>query len=286
MADGDYIKLNRAILSWEWYGDLAVRVLFIHILLNCRYQSGRWQGVDLQPGQLPTSLPNLSAGAGLSMQQTRTALKKLSSTGEITDTSTNAYRLITVVKWRDWQGAGNRPATDDQQASNRRSTGQQQHLKKERKKEGKNESSPEGERPVAELPLDLPAGKTPPPSDRRDPNVQAVIDHLTARLVERDIAKSLDGSQKQNRYDAHNLLRKLAKERPTFDPLESAKALIDFATADEFHGRNSTNVGYLLRWVAKIRADAMAKRTTNPKTQSDEQYRASVLEAARARFGN
>ena len=296
MADGDYIKLSRAILTWEWYYDMPVRILFIHILLNCRYQPGRWQGLELQPGQLPTSLPGLATGTGLSMQQVRTALRKLESTGEITDRSNNAFRLITVKNWGKWQGQPSSKRTGQQQASNRRATGEQQAsnstLRREEGKKGR--STPEGVRQQPVLPIDFggadgseapPVSAPPPREDRRDPNVQAVIDHLTDKLAEKDLGLSLDGTVKENRFAAANLLRKLAKERPEHDPLESAKALIDFATSDEFHARNSTKVSYLFRNLAKLRNDAKAKRSAT-KSMTDDQYRESIKQAALEHFGS
>ena len=117
-----------------------------------------------------------------------------------------------------------------------------------------------------------------------NPQVQAVIDHLTEALKAHDIAPSLDGSEKDNRFAAANLVRKLAKDYPDFDPVDSAKRLIDFATTDAFHGRNSTNVGYLFRNVGKIAADAKAQKT-NPKTMTDEQYRNASKAEAERRFG-
>ena len=117
-----------------------------------------------------------------------------------------------------------------------------------------------------------------------NPQVQAVIDHLTEALKANDIAPSLDGSEKDNRFAAANLVRKLAKDYPDFDPVDSAKRLIDFATTDAFHGRNSTNVGYLFRNVGKIAADAKAQKT-NPKMMTDEQYRNASKAEAERRFG-
>ena len=64
----------------------------------------------------------------------RTALKHLVSTGEITDEGNSQYRIITVVKYDDYQ-RDNRPnnsqSTDDQQTINRRITDDQQQYKKD-----------------------------------------------------------------------------------------------------------------------------------------------------------
>lgn len=62
------------------------------------------------------------------MQQLRRALKNLESSGEITQTTTNKFRLITLEKWDFFQGETEN-ATDKQQANNRQTTG----VKKESK---------------------------------------------------------------------------------------------------------------------------------------------------------
>lgn len=98
-----YIKLHRKILDWEWYSDRNVRDLFFHLLLSCTFAPVSHKGVSLAPGQLITSLGKLSEGTGLSIQQTRTALSKLQSTGEITVEITNRYSIITVNAWGLYQ---------------------------------------------------------------------------------------------------------------------------------------------------------------------------------------
>ena len=65
-----------------------------------------------------TSLTSISTGTGLSVQQARTALSHLISTGEVTDESTNQGRLITVVKYDEFQTSTGNP-TGNQQAINR-----------------------------------------------------------------------------------------------------------------------------------------------------------------------
>lgn len=111
-----------------------------------------------------------------------------------------------------------------------------------------------------------------------DPGVQGVIDHLTTRLQENDIAKGLDGDQKTNRWSARSLLLKLAKEYPEHDPLLTAKTLIDAALQDPFHRKNMTKVRYLLNNCNSIIASAKERRS-NTKTQSNDDYQRGILEA-------
>lgn len=33
---GDYIKINRSLLDWDWYGDINTCRLFVHMLLRAK----------------------------------------------------------------------------------------------------------------------------------------------------------------------------------------------------------------------------------------------------------
>ena len=117
---GGFITLHRQILDWEWYKDTNTAFLFFHLLLSANFVDTRFKGKLIKRGQIVTSLPSLSTETGLSIQQTRTALSHLVSTGEITDESTPNYRIITVVKYNDYQKATDK-STGDQQTINRQS---------------------------------------------------------------------------------------------------------------------------------------------------------------------
>ena len=301
-APGGYVKLWRSMLDWEWYHDVPVRNLFLHLMITVNRIEKRWQGEVILPGSMVTSIGNLAAGSGLSDQQVRTALGKLKSTGEITDVATNRFRVVSLVNWAEYQVVDsdqqasnkpiNRPVTGDQQTGNRPATTTEEGENK-RKGEGKNSMrTPIGVPPVGELPLSgFEAGNgnagtgvpKQPRVDKRDPNVQGVIDYLVEQLIAKDIAKSLDPTVQANRFAASNLLKKLTKDYPTFDPLESAKRLIDFATSDPFHHRNCTKVAYLFDNMGKIAADAKAKRN-DPKTQTDADRKQQLQDALDKRF--
>lgn len=114
-----YIKLYEQITNWEWFHTPSTLALFIYLLLKANYKDSVVHGVKVKRGQLVTSLPKLSTDVGLSIQQTRTAISHLKSTGEITDVSNRQYRVITIVKYDEYQGPTD-ASTDDQQTINRR----------------------------------------------------------------------------------------------------------------------------------------------------------------------
>lgn len=111
-----YIKIDRGIMNWEWWDDDKVLKLWLTILLLANWEKKRWHGKDIPRGAFWTSIPRLQKASGLSYQEVRTALCKLVSTGEITDEATGSGRLITVVKYGDFQ--------DDPTKSNRQSNSQ------------------------------------------------------------------------------------------------------------------------------------------------------------------
>ena len=116
--ESGWIKLNRKMLEWEWYDDINTKVLFLHLLLTANWEEKRWKGVDILPGQLVTSISKLASETGVSERSIRTSLKRLARTGEIDKQVTNKYTLITIVKYRVYQG--------DAEESDRQVTNKQQ----------------------------------------------------------------------------------------------------------------------------------------------------------------
>ena len=98
-----YLKLHRSLLAWEWYDDLSVCRLWIHLLLRSNFTPGTWHGIPYGRGELITSLPSLSSETGLSVKQVRTALGKLKKTGEITCRGAGTGTLVAVANWDKYQ---------------------------------------------------------------------------------------------------------------------------------------------------------------------------------------
>ena len=120
-----FIKLYEQITKWEWYHQPGTLCLFIHLLLAANYKDLKFEGRKIRRGQLVTSIQKLATSTGLSVQQTRTALDHLLSTGEITNESTPKYRIITVVKYDDYQSS-TELITNEQQTINKQITSKQQ----------------------------------------------------------------------------------------------------------------------------------------------------------------
>ena len=137
MNDEGYIKIHRKILSWEWYTDTNTLRVFIHCLLMANWKDGRFMGQDIPRGSFATSYPQMAKQTKLSIQNVRTAINHLKSTGELTVKKTPKFSIITVVNYcmyQDDNRVSNRLLTDDQQASNRLLTTIEER-KNKRKKE-------------------------------------------------------------------------------------------------------------------------------------------------------
>lgn len=118
MKQQGYIYLHKSILDWEWYDDINVFRLFMHLLLKANYTDTKWRGIKIKRGQHLTGRFSLSKETGLSEQQVRTALDKLISTNEITKQTTSHYTMIIVTNYDKFQGK--QPAkqpTSNQQAT-------------------------------------------------------------------------------------------------------------------------------------------------------------------------
>lgn len=131
--EGNYIKISRSILEWEWYGNINTCRLFLHMLLKANWKDGRFEGKDIPRGSFVSSYPRLADECGLTVNEVRTALKHLISTGEITVKAHAKYSVFTVVKYNDYQEV-NSQSTDKSHSINRRLTTIEEG-KKERREE-------------------------------------------------------------------------------------------------------------------------------------------------------
>lgn len=129
-----FVKLHRQLLNWEWYTDLPVKVLFLHLLLKANHKPEKWRGIEILSGQFVTSYDHLAKETGLTLKQVRTALTKLKSTNEITYKGASRYSIISINNWNKWQ------ANDTQRANKGHTKGKQRATIKEVKndKEDKN----------------------------------------------------------------------------------------------------------------------------------------------------
>ena len=128
-----FICLYRQITQWEWYQNPNTFRLFVHCLLMANFTDGRFEGKEVKRGQFVTSLPSLSKQTSLSIRQVRVALDHLIMTGELTNKSYTKYRVITVVKYDQYQSNDRQidsQMTDKRQTNDSQMTDKRQQYKK------------------------------------------------------------------------------------------------------------------------------------------------------------
>ena len=128
-----FICLYRQITQWEWYKNPNTFRLFVHCLLMANFTDGRFEGMDIKRGQFVTSLPSLSVETSLSVRQVRVALDHLIMTGELTSKAYPKFRVITVVKYNEYQQddrQNDSQMTGKRQANDRQVTGKRQQYNK------------------------------------------------------------------------------------------------------------------------------------------------------------
>ena len=117
--NNSWVKLHRKFLEWGWYDDINTSRLFLHLLLRANYKNKVWHGININRGQLLTSLTHLSEETGLSVQNIRTSITKLKSTQELTRETSRYYTLLTVVNYDKYQSNQH---TEQQMANTRLTT--------------------------------------------------------------------------------------------------------------------------------------------------------------------
>lgn len=101
--DGNYIKLSRGLLEWEWYTDINTTRLFIHMFLKANWKDGNFKGTTVPRRSFVSSIGKLSSEIGLTEREIRTAISHLKMTGEVTSKTANRFTVFTVVKYDLYQ---------------------------------------------------------------------------------------------------------------------------------------------------------------------------------------
>ena len=105
--DYSWIKLFRKITEWEWYGDVYVFKLFIHLLIDANHETKKVNGITIERGSTLTSVAALSSGAKISTKAVKRALKLLVESDDIIDeVKPNKYRIITIKNYNKYQSVG------------------------------------------------------------------------------------------------------------------------------------------------------------------------------------
>lgn len=111
MIDSGWISLHRKLLEKPiWLrSSPEQKCILITLLLMANHseQEWEWKGerYTCMPGQMITSLEKIAktAGAGISIKNVRSAIKRFEKYGFLANESTNRNRLITICNYEDYQ---------------------------------------------------------------------------------------------------------------------------------------------------------------------------------------
>ena len=116
-----WIKLHSKFLNWGWYKNKNTKILFIHCLLKANWQDRYFEGLLIQRGSFVTSYKTLSEELDMTIQEIRTAIKHLISTGELTQKQHTKFSIISIKNYELYQAINT--------FSNKQAKGEQQQYK-------------------------------------------------------------------------------------------------------------------------------------------------------------
>lgn len=120
-----FVAFPRGLTAWEWYDDPNTCRLFFHLMLTANWEPKNWHGIVIEPGSRVASIQGLATETGLTIQNVRTSLKRLKSTGYLTIKTTNKYSVVSINRWLELTGSNrlsNNQLTFNQQTSNNQLT--------------------------------------------------------------------------------------------------------------------------------------------------------------------
>lgn len=135
-----FIKIHRKMLDWEWYKDTNTFCLFLHCLLIANWKDGKFMGYEIPRGSFVSSYSQLAQQTSMSIQNVRTAINHLKSTGELTVNSHTKFSVFTVVNYNRYQDdnrQANKQLTNNQQATNKQLTTIEEYKEYKEKEEVK-----------------------------------------------------------------------------------------------------------------------------------------------------
>lgn len=136
MGNSGFIKLYRKMREWGWYSDPPTKIVFLHLLILAQYEENFYRGVHLKVGEVVATYPDIAEECGLSVQNVRTAIEHLKSTGELTVKRYPKFSVYTVENYSQYQDTNslsNSQLTVNQQSTN--SHPDIKEIKKSRNKE-------------------------------------------------------------------------------------------------------------------------------------------------------
>ena len=144
---GNFIKIDRKILQWEWYKNEHTKNVFFHCLLKAYWKDKKIEGKIIPRGSFVSSIGKIAEELDLTPMEVRTALKHLKLTNEVTSKGTNRNTVFTVTNYDLYQTK----EQSEQQTDNEQTTIKEQTINnplttnEESKEDNKDEEGKERE---------------------------------------------------------------------------------------------------------------------------------------------
>ena len=125
-----YIKTFRSLEDWVLYKDSEAVHLLTHLMIKAQHKDTKidhyGKPFTIKAGQLLTGRKKLHDETGINESKIQRLLVKLENFGEIEQQTNNKDRLITLVKWEQFQSEPSKRTANEQQVNNKRTTSEQQ----------------------------------------------------------------------------------------------------------------------------------------------------------------
>ena len=129
---GNYVKISRKLLDWEWYSDMKTCRLFLHMILKANWKDGNFKGKAVPRGSFVATLQTLATETSLTIKEVRTALEHMKKTEEISCEHFGKFSIYKVANYDAYQGEKD---TEKGQARGKEATGNKQEEKETEKME-------------------------------------------------------------------------------------------------------------------------------------------------------
>ncbi len=124
-----FAKIPNDLTEWAWFNDNNTLAVYIRLILGAAWRDREYKNVSLKRGQIVTTIPQIAEQSNLTVQQVRTVIDRLKSTGKITVERTSKFSIITLIEY-DCDAVpnsqDNSPTTAKQQSDNSQATDKQQ----------------------------------------------------------------------------------------------------------------------------------------------------------------
>ena len=170
-----WISIFRSLKNKGYYNNSYYVHLWIHLLLSVNHEQSEffWNGklIKLQAGQFITGRKKLSDETGISQTTIERILKCFENEHQIGQQKTTKYRLITILKWKQYQD------TDSKTDSKRTTDGQQADTNNNNNNNNKDNKN---------------TGGTPPPTKFQKPNIEEISNYCKERKNNVNPSKFID----------------------------------------------------------------------------------------------